>query len=77
MPETLTVGSRLTIDEVADLCGVAVKTIRDQRLRRVGVGALGYRVGNRVLFDADEVEEHLRRAKEDDRRDRDVLEGER
>ncbi len=63
----------MTFEELAQLTGRPVKTLRHQRLMGEGLGALGFRVDGRVLFAVDEVEGYLATCKDRERRQRELL----
>ncbi len=59
--EPLTMGKYLTTAEVADLCRTSPETVRFWR--HVQRGPASFKVGRRVLYDADDVAAWLRKLK--------------
>ena len=62
--------AHLSIWQVSELSGTPVSTLRDHRYRGEGLGALGFRLDGRIIFDRAEVEEYIANAKRQDRLDR-------
>jgi hypothetical protein len=65
----------MTFEELADLTGRPIKTLRHQRLHGEGLGSVGFKVDGRVLFDVGDVEEYLARCKDLERREREARNG--
>lgn len=63
----------MTFEDLADLTGRPIKTLRHQRLHGEGLGSIGYRVDGRVLFEVTEVEQYLDACKDQERREREAI----
>lgn len=49
----------LTVQEVADIARLRPGTIYNQRSERLGLGALGFKIGGRLVFRAGEVRRYI------------------
>ena len=49
----------LTVEDVARIVGLPVSTIYQQRHRRVGVGALGFRTGKHLRWNSRSLEQWI------------------
>lgn len=63
----------LDFEQLAELTGRPIRTLRDQRLKGDGLGSLGYKLDGRIVFDIAEVEEYLKTAKLHERREREAI----
>ena len=61
------------IRQLSALYGIPLATLRDQRYRGEGLGALGFLLDGRVMFRRGDVEEYVAKRERQDRLDRERL----